>query len=178
MKICHCTWRALKREPIWGSGGLCPQWGPGAKPLVRVSGGFAPPCSWWRFSVWKSNCAWIFKLIYNTLHNIASTNNNRLICLRLQLKKGLAALADYKPNMNTLPLDTAGYRRFHGFYKLMLIAYRQKVQAWPALHVTHYLPDCFLVSLIQVKKFISDDMQAYNCIKTIKSWTINERHYF
>jgi hypothetical protein len=24
---------------VWG---LCPQWGPGAKPLVRGSGGFAP----------------------------------------------------------------------------------------------------------------------------------------
>ena len=28
-------WRAWEREPIWGSGGQCPQQGPGAEPLVR-----------------------------------------------------------------------------------------------------------------------------------------------
>ena len=37
-------WRAREREPInkrvWG---LCPQWGPGAKPLVRGSGGLRIP---------------------------------------------------------------------------------------------------------------------------------------
>ena len=43
-------WQAREREPKWGSGGfaprgLCPQWGPGAKPLVGrgVRGlGFVP----------------------------------------------------------------------------------------------------------------------------------------
>jgi len=33
---------AREREPIMGVWGLSPQWGPGAKPLVRGSGGEAP----------------------------------------------------------------------------------------------------------------------------------------
>jgi hypothetical protein len=34
---------SAEREPIMGVWGLCPQWGPGAKPLVRGSGGRSPP---------------------------------------------------------------------------------------------------------------------------------------
>jgi len=30
---------SVERELIMGLWGLCPQWGPGAKPLVRGSGG-------------------------------------------------------------------------------------------------------------------------------------------
>jgi len=33
------SWRARDREPITGVWGRSPQWGPGAKPLVRGSGG-------------------------------------------------------------------------------------------------------------------------------------------
>ena len=33
---------SAEREPIMGVWGLCPQRGPGAEPLVRVSGGKAP----------------------------------------------------------------------------------------------------------------------------------------
>jgi len=32
---------SAKREPIMGSEGFAPQWGPEAKPMVRGSGGFA-----------------------------------------------------------------------------------------------------------------------------------------
>ena len=34
---------SAEREPIMGVWGLCPQWGPVAKPLVRGSGGRSPP---------------------------------------------------------------------------------------------------------------------------------------
>ena len=33
----------VEREPITEVWGLCPQWGPGALPLVRGSGGQSPP---------------------------------------------------------------------------------------------------------------------------------------
>ena len=33
---------SAEREPIMGVWGLCPQRGPGAEPLVRVSGGRSP----------------------------------------------------------------------------------------------------------------------------------------
>ena len=36
-------WRAREREPITGVWGRSPQWGPGAEPLVRGSGGRIPP---------------------------------------------------------------------------------------------------------------------------------------
>ena len=35
-------WRA-RSASLYGGLGACPQWGPGAKPLVRGSGGRSPP---------------------------------------------------------------------------------------------------------------------------------------
>ena len=41
-KLGDSSMASAKREPIMGAWGLCPQWGPGAKPLVR---GAKPPWS-------------------------------------------------------------------------------------------------------------------------------------
>ena len=42
---------SAEHEPIMGVWGLCPQRGPGAEPLVRGSGGEAPPPEAERFLV-------------------------------------------------------------------------------------------------------------------------------
>jgi len=47
---------SAERKPIMGVWGLCPQWGPGANPLVRGLGDFAP----WSWTYFYNACIYTF----------------------------------------------------------------------------------------------------------------------
>jgi hypothetical protein len=64
---------SAEREPIWGSGGFGPQWGPGAKPLVRVA---KPPWSWRDFIKWEATFA--LKLLTISFKNINDQTNCKI----------------------------------------------------------------------------------------------------